>query len=116
MAEIDIQQTFRKRLYYTAPRVRIVAVPNAGKRSQWAAAQANREGLAKGFPDLIALAPGGLVAFIEVKTAKGRASGSQVEWGEWLNSAGFPYALIRDADSGVEFLRRHGFPIMEQAA
>lgn len=116
MAEIDIQQAFRKRLYYTAPRVRVVAIPNAGKRSQWAAAQAKKEGLAKGFPDVVCLWPGAGIAFVEFKDAKGRVSIDQTEWHEWLDESGHRVAVARTPEDAIAFLRNCGAPIMEQAA
>ena len=42
--EIDIQAAFRKRMYYASPAVKIVPVLNAGKRSQWEAMRAKKEG------------------------------------------------------------------------
>ena len=116
MAEIDIQASFRKRLYYAAPRVRIVAVPNAARRSRWAAAQAKKEGLAKGFPDVVCLWPGGGIAFVEFKAPKGRVSIDQAEWHEWLDDSGHRIAVARSADEAIAFLRDCGAPIMERAA
>lgn len=113
-SEIAIQQTFRNRAKIVCPGVRLVAVPNGGKRSQWAAAQAKREGMSKGFPDLVALAPGGKVAFLEMKSAKGRVSDSQGEWLDDLHAMGFPCGIFRDADSAIEFLRAQGFPFIDR--
>lgn len=115
-SEFQEQQALRKRLYYSAPQVQLVAVPNAARRTHWEARRAKQEGMATGFPDLICLAPGGLVAFVEMKTAKGRVSDNQSEWIERLTGYGFPAAVCRSADAAVEFLRGLGFPIREQAA
>lgn len=115
-SEIAIQTLFRSRMRIMAPGVSIIAVPNAAKRTQWAAQRAKREGLAKGFVDLIALAPGGKVAFLEMKTAKGRVSESQSEWQERLIGMGFPCGVFRDADTAVEFLRANGFPFIGRIA
>lgn len=112
LSEIEIQTLFRSRMRIMAPGVSIVAIPNASKRTRWAAQRAKREGLAKGFVDLIALAPGGKVAFLEMKAAKGRLSESQSEWQDRLTGMGFPCGVFRDADSAVEFLRSHGFPFI----
>ena len=112
-SEIQIQTLFRSRARIMCPGVCLVAVPNGGKRSQWAAGQAKREGLAKGFPDLIALAPG-KVAFIEMKSAKGRVRADQTEWIDRLKAMGFPAGIFRDADSAVEFLRAEGFPFIDR--
>jgi hypothetical protein len=48
------------------PAVAIFAVPNGGKRSQWAAMKAKREGMKAGVLDLVCTWPGG-VAFLEFK-------------------------------------------------
>jgi hypothetical protein len=111
--EADISQSFRKQLYYVAPTVRVVAVPNAGVRTPWAARQAKKEGLATGFPDHVCLAPGGLVAFIEWKTPTGRISDNQSEWIERLDRMGFPVCVARSVEAGIAFLRKAGFPILE---
>lgn len=116
MSEADLAQSLRKRLYYTAPTVKLVAVPNAAKRSQWAAGQAKKEGMATGFPDLIALWPDGGSAFIELKTPKGRLSENQSEWIERLGAMGHRAAVARSADEAIAFLRDCGAPIMERAA
>ena len=112
-SEIAIQTLFRSRARIMCPAVRLVAVPNGGKRSQWAAGQAKREGLAKGFPDLIALAPG-KVAFLEMKSAKGVVSVEQGEWIDQLHGMGFPVGVFRDADDAIEFLRGQGFPFVDR--
>lgn len=116
MAEVDIQQAFRKRLYYTAPRVRVVAVPNAAKRTQWAVNQAKREGMSSGFPDVLCVWPGGGVAFIEFKTPKGRVTENQNDWHEWLDENGHRVAVARSPEEAIAFLRNCGAPIMEKAA
>lgn len=116
MKEVEIQQAFRKHLYYTGPRIRVVAVPNGARRTQWEARQAKREGMATGFPDVICLWPGDGHAFIEFKAEKGRVSENQREWGDWLIDNGFCCCIARSVDEAVDFLKRCGAPIMERAA
>lgn len=115
MSEHLEQRALRKRLYYTAPQVQLVAIPNAARRTRWEAARAKAEGMATGFPDLLCLAPGGLVAFIEMKAPRGRLSEAQGEWIERLQGFGFSAAVCRSADAAVAFLRDAGFPIREAA-
>ena len=115
-SELEEQQAFRKRVYYAAPEVKLVAVPNAARRTQWEARRAKQEGMATGFPDLMCIAPGGLIAFVEMKTHKGRVSEHQHEWIERLNRYGFPAAVCRGADAAMAYLREQGFPIRERAA
>lgn len=114
-SELSIQTTLRSRARIICPAVRLVAIPNGGKRSRWAASQVKREGLAKGFPDLIALAPGGKVAFLEIKSAKGRVSVDQAEWHEALAEMGFDVGVFRDADDALAWLRGLGFPFINRS-
>ena len=111
-SEIAIQTRFRARCRILCPAVSIVAIPNAGKRTQWAAMQAKREGLAKGFPDVLCFWKGPGVAAIEFKAAKGRLSEDQAEWIARLDEMGVPVTVSRDADDAVEFLRRAGAPFV----
>lgn len=113
LSEIEVQTLFRSRAKILCPRVRIVAVPNGGKRTQWAAMRAIKEGLSKGFPDVIAIAPG-KIAFLEFKAAKGRVSIDQGEWLDLLHAYGFPVGVFRDADAAIEFLREQGFPFIDR--
>ncbi len=111
--EASIVASFRQRLYYAAPNCSVVGVPNAAKRSMWAAQQAKREGMATGFPDVLVLGPGRLIAAIEFKTAAGRLSDNQAEWLDRLERWGFPATVARSADEAMAFLRENGFPIRE---
>ena len=115
-AETDIQQAFRKALYYAAPLVRVVPVINEGRRTVWEQRHAKRLGLAKGFPDCMALWPGQGVAFVEFKTATGRISIDQQEWHERLDDYGHRVAVCRSAEAAVEFLRGCGAPIAGRIA
>jgi hypothetical protein len=115
-SELAEQQRLRKTLYYLAPSVMVVAVPNAARRTVWEARRAKQEGLAAGFPDLMAIWPGG-IAFVEMKRLKGgTVSENQREWIERLQGFGFPAAVCRGADAAIAFLREAGAPIRERAA
>lgn len=111
--EADIVAAFKKRLYYTAPKVKVVGIPNAGRRSRWEIARAKKEGLATGFPDCLVIWPGGGEAFIEFKTPKGRLTEAQSEWQALLVEYGFRHAVCRSADDAIEFLRMCGAPVRE---
>lgn len=115
-SEIQIQAGFRNRLRYVAPAVSCVAIPNAAKRTQWAANQAKREGLATGFPDVMCVWAGGGICFIEFKSAKGRLSDNQAEWIERLRERGHRATVARSVDEAIAFLRECGAPVLEQAA
>ena len=114
--ELQEQQLLKKWLYYAAPEIKLVAVPNAARRTPWEIRQAKKEGLAPGFCDLIALWPGGGIAFVEMKRVKGGVvSDNQAEWIERLQNYGFPAAVCRGADAAVAFLREAGAPVRERA-
>lgn len=112
-SEIQIQAGFKARLRYVAPAVSMVAIPNAAKRSQWAAHQARKEGLAAGFPDVMCIWAGGGICFIEFKTTKGRLSDAQGEWLVRLRERGHRVTVARSVDAAVEFLRECGAPMMD---
>lgn len=115
MTEVEIQSGFRNRLRYVAPAVSFVAIPNAAKRTEWAARQAKREGLATGFPDGMCIWAGG-ICFIEFKTPKGRLSENQAEWIERLQSRGHRVTVARSIEEAIAFLRECGAPVLERAA
>lgn len=111
MSEFDIQLGFRKELRYVAPAVSVVAIPNAARRTEWEVRRAKREGLATGFPDIMALWAGGL-CFIEFKTAKGRVSDNQRDWHERLTRMGHACTVARSIDDALAFLRQCGAPFL----
>lgn len=110
-SELAIQTLFRSRLRMRAPRVVCVAIPNAGQRGQKALNQARREGAAWGFPDVLCFWPGGGVAAIEFKAAKGVVDDNQAEWNERLNALGTPATISRDPDEALAWLAGLGAPV-----
>jgi len=114
--EIGIQTRLRSRMRNIAPTVRLVATPNAGKRTAWAAMQAQREGMFKGFPDLKALWDPQGIAFLEIKQRAGSLTTEQISWLNWLHQAGFACGCFRSVDSAVAFLRLQGAPFLAAAA
>jgi hypothetical protein len=116
MTELEIQTLFRSRCRILCPAVSVVAVPNAAKRSQWAAQRAKREGLATGFPDVLCFWKGPGVAAIEFKAKDGRLSLAQTEWLARLNDMGVPCIVSRDADHALDFLRSCGAPFIGRIA
>lgn len=111
-SELAIQSRFRSRMKMIAPKVRLVAVPNGGQRTAWSAMKAKQEGLSAGFFDLIAMAPGGLCAFLEFKAKDGRISEAQMDWGCWMHNAGFSCGVFNNPISAMRFLHSKGFPFL----
>ena len=108
--ELSIQIKFRNRMHTLAPKVMLVAVPNAGKRSAWEGRTRKREGMVKGFPDMMALHDGQSY-FLEFKAGKGRLSDDQMDCLNRLVRLDFPVGVFRSADTAVDWLREHGVPI-----
>lgn len=110
--EIDIQAGFKAKLRYVAPRVSMVAIPNAAKRGRWAQGQVKKEGLAPGFPDVMCVWADAGVCFMEFKTPKGRISENQSEWIERLLDRGHKAAVVRSVEEALDFLRACGAPVL----
>jgi hypothetical protein len=113
--ELAIQSRFRSRMKMLAPKVRLFAVPNAGKRSVWEAGRAKAEGLMPGVPDLVALwSNQGIagVAFLEFKTRTGSISEAQADWLTWLHMADHNVGVFRHPDTALAFLKQCGAPFL----
>lgn len=120
-SEIDIQARFRARMRSLAPTVRCAAVPNAGKRTGWAAQQAKKEGLASGYPDIVVTwcngqganaIPG--VAWLEFKTKTGTVEENQFDWLMHLHNCGHHVGVFRSVETAIAFLRKAGAPFLFQ--
>lgn len=107
-SEIEIQTGFRNQMRILAPHVMLVAIPNAGKRTQWAARQVKREGMVTGFPDMMALHDG-RAAFLEFKARTGTVSDAQIECLNRLAARDFAVGVFRSADTAISWLRGNGF-------
>lgn len=112
--ELSIQSRFRSRMNMLAPKCRVVAIPNGGRRTAWEGMKARREGLAKGYPDVNVMWPGGMCV-IEFKDANGKLSDEQADWLNWLTNAGFKVGVFRSAATAIDFVRECGAPFMVEA-
>lgn len=85
------------RLVYKEPDYIIAAIPNGGKRNIAVARKMKREGVLKGFADLIVLkqSKGKGALFIEMKTRKGVQQQSQKEFEKYCNKNGYAYVVCR---------------------
>lgn len=104
--ELTIQVSFRRKMRELAPTVKLVAIPNAGRRSSWEQIKRAKEGLISGFPDLMALHQG-RVAFLEFKSGIGSIDVKQVDQMNWLHRNAFPVGAFRSVDTAVEWMREH---------
>lgn len=102
--EMAIQVAFRRKVRLDAPGIKLVAIPNAGRRSAWEQIKRAKEGLTAGFPDMQAL-HGGRIAFLEFKSGTGALSTAQIDQMNWLVRNGFTVGVFRSADTAVDWLR-----------
>lgn len=106
-SERAIQIAIRDALRWHGVRSR--HVPNGGKRSIVAGHRLRQEGMVAGFPDLIVWMPGGRIAFMECKTAKGRLSEAQHREIQQLRKDGFAVAVVRSVDEAMAAVRAWGW-------
>lgn len=109
-SEDERQATFVSIIRKTSPGIDVTANTNAAKRSQWAAAKVKREGLTTGRNDLDVKWPEHL-AIIEFKNGTKMPEPAQVEYLNRMVEFGFPVAVIRTPDRGLEWLASLGAPV-----
>jgi hypothetical protein len=105
------QVAFLRDARILCPAVSIFAVPNGGKRSQWAAMKAKREGMRAGVLDLVCTWPGG-VAFIEMKDGTSMPDENQRERLNLLTRQGHHCGVFRQERSALDWLRSVGAPFI----
>jgi hypothetical protein len=92
-----------------------VAVPNGAVLSGDARARAiqmaalKKAGLSVGYPDILAYNRDGEVAHFEVKSAVGKLSDAQTEWGDRLTNWGHRWAVVRSSDDVDDCLKQWGW-------
>lgn len=91
--------------------VKVFAVPNGAKRSQWEAGKAKREGLHAGWPDTGACWAGGHGAYIEFKNGRDMPDPNQIATLNWLHAHGFPVAVCRTSFGALGWLQKVGAPV-----
>jgi hypothetical protein len=74
----------------------VAAIPNAYSHGQ--------AGLTRGLPDLIVMAPGLPVGFIELKTKSGRIRPEQADFKARCLSLGIAHSITRGRDEPIEIL------------
>ena len=95
-------------------KIRVVHIPNEGKRSLTGRVEQKRLGLAKGFPDLFFPYPrkGSCGLFIEMKRERGRGiyprpSKEQEEWLSWLTEQGYESHVCYGFDEAREVIDKY---------
>jgi hypothetical protein len=74
----------------------VAAIPNQNSHGQY--------GLTAGLADLLILAPGLPVGFLEIKTDKGKPSKAQLEFIDKCKALGIPAAITRGRDEPIRIL------------
>ena len=99
MREAQIQRNIVDYLHAVLPKdSRVVAIPNAARRTRTGGAANAVAGLSPGLFDLMIIEAGGGVYFIEVKTDKGKFSPAQEGWKEWFVLNHVPHCVARGVD------------------
>ena len=105
------QAVFIATMRRIAPACRVYAVPNGGKRSQWEAAKAKREGMNAGEPDCGITWADHPTARIEFKAGRTNPTAQQIEALNWYHLRGHPVAVCRTAEGAMKWLRMLGAPL-----
>jgi hypothetical protein len=112
--ELQRQQTFLAMLKRCAPSVFAMAMPNAGKRSDWERVQRWKEGAVKGAPDLVCCWNYG-TAWLEFKSGTGALSSAQKDLLNRLHAIGHRVAMVRRPETALRLLAEWGAPIGAEA-
>jgi hypothetical protein len=115
-SEAQIQRSIVTYLSIVLPNdYRCFAIPNASRRTASGFAMNAVAGLTKGVPDLCLLGPLGRSHWIEVKTAKGKLSKEQDDFGNWCVLNGVPWCLVRSVEDVQTCLKAWNIPTKKAA-
>ena len=90
------------------PDIFAFSVPNAGQRSLHMGVRMKREGLRAGVADIGVMLPKGRIAWLEMKSHKGRQSIHQKAFQARCERLGHPYTVAKSEDEAVMFLKHVG--------
>jgi hypothetical protein len=96
--EARVQAAIIQWIRAAAPNVLAFHPPNGGWRSKSAAARFRWLGAVAGLPDIVLIAPGGKVFFLEVKAPGGTLNADQRAIRDRLVALGTPPAIVRCID------------------
>lgn len=112
-SELKRQQSFIALMARIAPNVDIVAIPNAGKATDWERVQRWKEGARAGALDLVITWEGG-VAFAEFKNGTSMPTPQQRARLNLYFAMRHHTGVFRTGDCLVEFLRDRGAPFIDR--
>lgn len=90
------------------PEVLWTHFPSGEDRSAATGARLQRMGLHRGWPDLLFILPGPQMAFLELKSAKGRPTKEQEQFRSRVTALGCWYEVARTGDEAIGVLRGWG--------
>ena len=104
--------------YLTAcvPDLLWTAFPAGEFRTAATGARIKRMGLAPGWPDIIAVLPGGRFLGLELKAERGRLSNAQEAVQRALDARGAVFRVVRSLDDVRAVLAEHDVPTRERMA
>ena len=128
--EVERQKAFIAYIRKTSPELIAFAIPNAGKRSQWAAGRAKAEGLLPGAADLVVAwdwrksleaDPARSCAWLELKGfdkhgKPGKLSAAQIDFGNSMTERGHAYGCFFTVKAAVSWLASLGAPVRGRVA
>lgn len=109
LALSESQQQIAVVEYCDARGIPCAHIPNEGKRNKYAGAQLKRQGLRKGFPDLVIPVARGKYhsLYIEMKDYGGKPTKEQVEWIHKLRAQGMCAFVCIGARNAIELIERY---------
>ena len=93
------------RLFGDDRRFDLIHIPNEARRSQWEARRIKDLGLRAGTPDYLVQLNGKPVGWLEFKFGKNTLSPEQKKFKDYVESGGFPFAVVRDFEEFKEALQ-----------
>lgn len=114
MKESEIQRQIVDWIRYVAPECMVIAIPNASMRTHSGRAANAVSGLTPGAPDLLVIRPQGQVLWMEVKTATGSATKSQMDFHNNLHIRGHVCAIVRSLEDARNAFKAVGIETRER--
>lgn len=111
--EESLQISFKETLDLMKPRCLYLHIPNEGKRSPREGHILKRMGLTPGAPDWLLIWYSRMlrckqIGFLEMKSAKGVLSKSQVDFRQKCKANGIRYDIVRAVSDGIDIMKLWG--------
>lgn len=110
MKEDRIHASVVEYLRLALPYCKVWHTPNGELRDKRTAAKLKWLGVLPGVPDILILAPGGVLYQIEVKAPGGALSASQKAWRDWCDASLAPFAVVHSIDEARDAIAEWRLP------